>query len=301
VPDESAPEPEPQAEKDPKKRNRSLLRELPILVGVALVLSLLIKTFLIQAFFIPSESMERTLHGCAGCTGDRILVEKVGYRMHDPRPGDIVVFRAPPSWEPEARFAPSKNPVRRALGWVGAAFGLPQPNEKDLVKRVIAVGGQSVRCCDDNGNVQVSDHGPAGPWRSLNEPYIYQNSSWTKPSTPGVRGPDDSRTFGPVTIPADRLWVMGDHRNDSADSRYHCGDQGPGPNCDPVDSTVGVSDVIGKAVVIAWPPSRWRTLGTPRTFTSLGLPGLGALPSEPAAFAVVVVGLLGGWRRSRRR
>ena len=85
---------------------------------------------------------------------------------------------------------------------------------------------------------------------------------------------------------------MGDHRNDSADSRYHCGDPGPGPNCDPLSSTVPVSDVIGKAVVIAWPPSRWRTLGTPKTFTSLGLPGLGALPAEPAAFAVAGVGLV---------
>jgi len=239
VPDESTPEPqaepEPQADKDPQakdpKKKHSFLRELPVLIGVALVLTLLIKTFLIQAFFIPSESMERTLHGCAGCTGDRILVEKVGYRLHDPRPGDIVVFRAPPSWEPEATFAKPTNPVRRALNWVGGAFGLPQPNEKDLVKRVIAVGGQTVRCCDAQGRVTVDGH-------PLDEPYIFEN---------------DHRQFGPITVPAGRLWVMGDHRADSADSRFHLEDGNHG--------TVPVDNVIGRAFVIMWPPSRWNTLG----------------------------------------
>jgi signal peptidase I len=235
VPDESTPEAEPQTEsttdKQVKKRNRSFLRELPILIGVALVLSLLIKTFLIQAFFIPSESMERTLHGCAGCTGDRILVEKVGFRFHDPRPGDIVVFRAPSSWEPETQCAKPTNPVRRALSWVGGAFGLPQASEKDLVKRVIAVGGQRVQCCDSRGRVLVDGH-------PLNEPYIYQN---------------DHRPFGPITVPPGRLWVMGDHRSDSADSRFHLDDGHRG--------TVPVDDVIGRAFVIIWPPSRWNTLG----------------------------------------
>jgi signal peptidase I len=205
--------------------------EWVVIIGAALLAAFLIKTFLIQAFFIPSESMERTLHGCAGCTGDRILVEKVGYRLHDPRPGDIVVFRAPPSWEPEATFAKPTNPVRRALNWVGGAFGLPQPNEKDLVKRVIAVGGQTVRCCDAQGRVTVDGH-------PLDEPYIFEN---------------DHRKFGPITVPAGRLWVMGDHRADSADSRFHLEDGNHG--------TVPVDNVIGRAFVIMWPPSRWNTLG----------------------------------------
>jgi signal peptidase I len=210
---------------------RSTVRELPILIGVALVLSLLIKTFLVQAFFIPSESMEKTLHGCAGCTGDRILVEKISYDLHDPRPGDIVVFRAPSSWEPETQVAPTHNPLKRALNWVGGAFGLPQANEKDLVKRVIAVGGQTVRCCDAQGRVTVDG-------QPLTEPYVYE---------------DDHRPFGPVTVPRGRLWVMGDHRSDSADSRFHLQDGYQG--------TIPVKSVIGRAFVIIWPPSRMNTLG----------------------------------------
>ncbi len=231
VPDESTPDAEPEADKGTKKRKRSFFRELPVLVVVALLLSFLIKAFLIQAFFIPSESMERTLHGCAGCTGDRILVEKVGYRLHKPEPGDIVVFRAPPSWEGEAQFVKPKSPVRRALNWIGSAVGIPQPSERDLVKRVIAVGGQTVRCCDAQGRVIVDGH-------PLNEPYVYQN---------------DHRPFGPITVPAGRMWVMGDHRADSADSRFHIQDGHQG--------TVPVDDVIGRAFVIIWPPSRWNTLG----------------------------------------
>src|SRR4029077_5115162 len=100
-------------------------------IGVALFLSLVVQTFLVQAFFIPSESMEKTLHGCAGCTGDRILVDKVSYRFHAPRPGDIVVFRGPRSGDPEA--PPAKG---GALNWIGGLFGLPRSNEKDFVKRV---------------------------------------------------------------------------------------------------------------------------------------------------------------------
>ncbi len=99
------------------------------------------------------------------------------------------------------------------------------PDENDLVKRVIAVGGQTVRCCDANGNVQVSDNGAAGPWRSLNEPYVYQEPALdarqrAQRSSTGPNG-IDQRNFGPVTVPKGRLWVMGDHRSVSEDSRWH--------------------------------------------------------------------------------
>jgi signal peptidase I len=211
-------------------KNRSFLRELPLLLGVALVLSLLVKTFLVQAFFIPSESMEKTLHGCQGCTGDRILVDKVSYRFDDPSPGDIVVFRGPSSWTPEA---PSVD--QGVISRIGGFFGVPQASEKDFVKRIIAVGGQKVACCDRRGQITVDG-------KSLTEPYIYENN------------PVKDRAFGPVTVPANRLWVMGDHRSASADSRAHVGDQFTG--------TISVDDVIGKAFVVVWPPTRWSLLGS---------------------------------------
>jgi signal peptidase I len=280
--------------------------ELPILIVIAIALAIGLKTFIAQPFYIPSQSMEQTLHGCPGCRGDRILVFKPVYHVRDPHPGDVVVFKAPVDWHEEGGQALSSNPVAHAVQWFGQLIGVVPPSERDLVKRVIATGGQTVRCCDDSGNVQVSDQGANGPWRSLNEPYIFENSPWSKPGVGGNRSPDDSRSFGPVTVPAGRLWVLGDHRGDSSDSRYHCGAAGSGSNCDPVSSTVPESDVIGKAVVIAWPPSRWRTLGTPKTFTALGLPaGIGVpgggLPVEPGTVALAATVAIGGVRRRLRR
>jgi signal peptidase I len=292
----------PKDAKPATERSRRWSRlELPLLIVIAIAIAIVLKTFVVQPFYIPSQSMEQTLHGCPGCTGDRILVFKPVYHVRDPHPGDIVVFRAPQDWDELAGVQLSGNPVMHAVQLFGQLVGVVPPSEKDLVKRVIAVGGQTVRCCDSNGNVEISDHGTEGPWRSLTEPYIYENSTWSKSSTPGQRSVDDTRSFGPVTVPEGRLWVMGDHRSDSADSRYHCGDGGGGKTCDPMNSTVGNDDVIGKAVVIAWPPSRWRTLGTPSTFTSLGVPALGVSPAEPAAVALVLTAGLGGWRRRRRR
>ncbi|HEX8306545.1 MAG TPA: signal peptidase I [Jatrophihabitans sp.] len=284
------------------RRSRRWARlELPLLIAIAIAIAIVLKTFVVQPFYIPSQSMEQTLHGCPGCTGDRILVFKPVYHVRDPHPGDIVVFRAPHDWDELAGVQLSTNPVVHGVQLFGQLVGVVPPSEKDLVKRVIAVGGQTVRCCDSNGNVQISDRGAEGPWRSLNEPYVFENSSWSKSSTPGQRSADDTRSFGPVTVPEGRLWVMGDHRSDSADSRYHCGNVSDGKSCDPMNSTVGNDDVIGKAVVIAWPPSRWRTLGTPSTFTSLGALGPGISPVEPAAAALVLTVGLGGWRRRRRR
>jgi len=256
-----------------KPAKGSFLRELPVLLVIAVVLALLINTFLVKAFFIPSGSMERTLHGCPGCSGDRVLVNKVVYRLHDPRPGDVVVFAGPESWAPEAAVSQPTNPVQRALRAVASTFGVATPGEKDFIKRVIAVGGQTVQCCDAEGRVTVDG-------RPLDEPYAY------------VSDPDYTATpFGPVQVPAGRVWVMGDHRDQSADSRAHI--------TDPDHGTIAVDDVIGKAFVIIWPVSRWDTLGTPATFGAGG----GSPWTVPLLVAVpllVVLVLVGVSRRRRR-
>jgi signal peptidase I len=287
------------APRGPKKPHKKApWWELPVLIAVAIAVAVLIKTFLVQPFYIPSESMEKTLHGCPGCSGDRVLVNKLIFDIRDPHPGDIVVFRAPPDWDEEPAPRAPANPIVKGVRWFGQLVGFVPPDERDLIKRVIAVGGQSIQCCDSKGRVQISDHGVNGPWRSLDEPYIFENSAWDSRSKPEhlASGGSDQRTFGPVTIPKGRLWVMGDHRGDSADSRFHCIEAAPADHvCGTSDTTVAVSKVIGKGVLIAWPPSRWRTLGTPGTFkhsAEAALPLLGG-----AAFVLPLFGL----RRRRRR
>ncbi|MGY1604774.1 signal peptidase I [Geodermatophilus sp. SYSU D00815] len=255
----------------PKKKG-SLLRELPVLLLIAFVLALLVKTFFVQAFFIPSGSMERTLHGCTGCTGDRVLVNKVPYWFGEPEPGDIVVFEGPDTWSPEIQVSEPGNWFSGALLWLGRSIGVAPPSEDDYVKRVIATGGQTVACCDPQGRVTVDGE-------PLDEPYIYEDN------------PLESRAFGPVTVPEGRLWVMGDHRSASADSRTHVGDEHAG--------TIAVSDVIGKAAVIVWPLDRFGLLDSPdiQGTEAAGAPGAVVAP-EVVGLATVVPFAM--WRRRRR-
>jgi signal peptidase I len=277
---QASEEPEPTAEERPSRRRRhrreepkkkgSLLRELPVLLLIAFVLALLVKTFLVQAFFIPSGSMERTLHGCTGCTGDRVLVNKVPYWFGDPEPGDIVVFKGPETWAPEVEVAEPSNWFSGALLWLGRSIGVAPPSEDDYVKRIIATGGQTVQCCDTEGRVTVDGE-------PLDEPYIFENN------------PIESRAFGPVTVPDNRLWVMGDHRSASADSRMHVGDKYAG--------TIAVDDVIGKAAVIVWPLDRFGLLDDP-DIQAAGAPAPVPAPEAVVPAAVVPLVL---WRRRRRR
>jgi signal peptidase I len=203
-----------------------------MLIVVALLLTVLIQTFLARVYEIPSGSMETTLHGCTGCTNDRVLVDKLSFRFGDPSPGDVVVFRGPPSWEDQDLAEPSSNPLVRGLQTVGSLIGISPPDEEDLIKRVIAVGGQTVACCDAQNRVTV-DGAP------LNEPYIYYLPE---------AGPAVQSEFGPVKVPEGQFWAMGDSRNNSSDSRV----PGHGP--------VPLDNVIGKARFVVLPPPRIKSI-----------------------------------------
>jgi signal peptidase I len=244
-----------------------LWREVPILVVTALVVTAVIQTFVARVYEIPSGSMEPTLHGCPGCTNDHVLVDKLTYRFRDPRPGDVVVFRGTDSWAGEFTSQRSDNVVVRGLQQAGALLGLAPPDEKDVVKRVIAVGGQTVQCCDKHNRVMVDG-------AALTEPYA------------AFIGNKPQSTFSPVMVPQGNLWVMGDNRNNSADSRAHATDQRSG--------TVPVNTVIGKARVIVLPPARWQGIAEPDP-RQANTQALGkAAPSWPAGLPLSA-GLLLSW------
>ncbi|MEC3954433.1 signal peptidase I [Nocardia sp. CDC153] len=232
----------------PKKKQRPFWQELPILVGFAALIVALLVTFIGRPYVIPSQSMEPTLHGCAGCTGDRIYVEKLSYYFGDPEPGDVVVFVGPTnSWNNHYKSIRSSNTVVRGVQNFLSFFGLVPPDENDLVKRVIATGGQSVKCCDAQGRILVKDNTPGSDWKPLDEPYVKFNNPFD-PAHPDVQFNAGGRAFPEVKVPDGNLWVMGDNRAESADSRYHMTDE--------LQGTVPVKDVRGKAVFKIWPPSR---------------------------------------------
>jgi signal peptidase I len=233
------------------EKKRSALKEGAILVAIAVVLYYVMLTFIARPYLIPSESMEPTLHGCAGCVGDRIMVDKVTYRFSEPSPGDVVVFKGPPNWNVGYKSIRSDNTAIRYLENALSVVGFVPPDENDLVKRIIATGGQTVQCRADTG--LTVDGKP------LKEPYLNAQTMNADPLVYPCLGNE----FGPVKVPEGRLWVMGDNRTHSADSRAHCTstpeDAQKGILCtgDPMAGTVPVDNVIGKARFIAWPPSRW--------------------------------------------
>lgn len=216
-----------------KKAQRPWYVEIPMLVVIALVLVFVFQTFVGRVYRIPSESMEPTLHGCAGCNGDRIFVDKISYRFSEPEPGDVVVFKGPDSWNDGYRSIRSANPAVKAVEDVGAFIGIVPPDENDLVKRVVAVGGQTVGGCSPQGALLVDG-------KALDEPYLHDD--------PAIYGNRRNCEFGPVTVPEGNVWVMGDNRNNSADSRYHMADEYQG--------TVPVDLVIGKVRAVILPVSR---------------------------------------------
>jgi signal peptidase I len=206
----SAEPAEPDATPEKKPRNPILrfMGELPGLIIIAFVLALLIKTFLVQAFYIPSGSMEPTL-----MPGDRVLVVKVPYYFHDPRRGDIIVFEDP---------HPSASSDRGVIGgffhWIVQGLGVQHPDNEDFIKRVIGLPGDTVWA--KGGSVYVNGV-------KLDEPYLTQQT----------------QDFPHTTVPDGELFVMGDNRSNSLDSRFGLG-------------FIPIDKVIGKADIIIWPPSR---------------------------------------------
>jgi signal peptidase I len=203
------------AKRSERKRSRfAFLTELPALLVLSLVLALLIKTFIFQAFYIPSGSMLPTLE-----VGDRVLVNKVVYHLHPPRRGDIVVFE-----DPLPSIQPDRGPLSAFWHWLTEGLGLSSNPEKDFIKRVVALPGETIEI--HRGTVIVDG-------RELNEPYLSEIA--------------DMGDFAPHTVPPGRVFVMGDNRTSSSDSRTTLGD-------------IPYDNVIGRAFVVIWPPSRLRWL-----------------------------------------
>ena len=239
------------AEEEPRRRSglAGALREVVVVVVTALVLSLLIKTFLVQAFFIPSESMQRTLE-----VGDRVLVSRLTPGPFELERGDVVVFTDPGGWLDPAP-EPDRTAVGQALADVLSFVGvLPEDSGDHLIKRVVGLPGDTVSA-DGTGPLLVNGE-------PVDERYVYAGDL---PS---------AEPFS-VVVPDDRLWVMGDHRSDSLDSRAHQQLEGGG--------TVPVEDVVGRAVLLVWPLERWDWL-------SEGEDAFRGVPQAPAGAGVVEQG-----------
>lgn len=211
--------------------------EFPLLIIAAFLLAFLVKTFLVQAFYIPSGSMEQTLQ-----VGDRVLVNKMVYRFRPIERGDVIVFDGTGSFISGTPVEPELNPATRVARFLGEIVGIAPPSDRDFIKRVIGVGGDRVVCCDADGYITIN-----GIPLEESE-YLY----------PG--NPPSKQTFD-VIVPDNRLWVMGDHRSASADSRAHLGDPGGG--------MVPENRVIGRAFAIVWPLGRAQFIPIPEAFEAI--------------------------------
>lgn len=202
------------------RRKRTFFQEFPILIVVALVVSLFIKTFLVQFFFIPSGSMENTLQ-----IDDRVAVNRIPFISNDIKRGDVVVFRDPDNWLPAASNSDSPYVIAKLKSALVAVGVLPNPAKQYLVKRVVGVAGDHLVCCTNTGKITVNG-------KEMVEPYIFAGNV-----------PSDMNFD--VTVPKNKIWVMGDHRGASADSRYHQEDINKG--------FVPLNRVTGRVLAVIWP------------------------------------------------
>ncbi|MFU8871181.1 signal peptidase I [Micromonospora sp. SL4-19] len=245
------------------RRSMPLWQELPLLLVVAFCLAVLIRTFLLQAFFIPSGSMENTL-----LIGDRVLVNKVVYDVRDPVRGEVVVFRGTDNWVAQEAPTPPTNFAGRIGRTLGDLVGVSRPGEKDFIKRVIGVPGDRISCCDD-GRVVVNG-------------VPLDESAYVSEDSPAELPPNAkecrSRQFTEVVVPPGQIFVMGDHRLVSQDARC----QGPVP----------IDNVVGRAFMIVWPSQRWATLPVPQAFADLTQPHAapaGPVPVDPDPVGGVIL------------
>ncbi|WP_293786890.1 signal peptidase I [uncultured Aeromicrobium sp.] len=202
-----------------EKRQLPVWQESILLVVTAVVLAVIVKTFFVQAFYIPSESMEPTMQ-----VDDKLLVQKVSYWAGSPQRGDIVVFDDPGGWLGSAEATAPGNVVQKALEVIGL-----YPSGGHLIKRVVGTGGDTVECCDSAGRITVNGH-------PVEEPYVADQAANAEPKFT-------------VEVPDGYLWVQGDNRGNSSDSRYHLGDPGGG--------FISEDAVVGKAWLRVWPFSRF--------------------------------------------
>ena len=227
---------QPNARAKPSRSSGFLsgVREFAVIVIIALVLSALVRAFLVQAFYVPSESMENTL-----MPNDRIIASKITTHFGGVSRGEVVVFKDPGGWlgEPEPSAGGIRGAIHNGLTFIGL---LPSDSGSDLVKRVIGVAGDHVVCCDKQQRIVLNGV-------PLNETYII---------------PPTNQVKFDITVPADSVFVMGDNRGNSRDSRYHL---------EVNNGAVPLGDVVGRAFVVVWPFDRFTFLSIPEIFANPAL------------------------------